>query len=123
MTQGERVKAVRTSLSLTMENFGQRIGVSKMTISRIESGERNLTEHMAKSICREFKTNYAWLVDELGEMFIEPDMEVMELVDQIMTGDNECHKELIELVARLNNDDIVAMQRIKSYWNKIAEKA
>ena len=51
MTQGERVKMVRDKAQLTMEQFGNRIGgVSKSTISNIENDNRNLTEHMLKSI-------------------------------------------------------------------------
>lgn len=62
MTQGERVKMVRDKAQLTMEQFGNRIGgVSKSTISNIENDNRNLTEHMLKSICREFDVNEKWL--------------------------------------------------------------
>ena len=51
MTQGECVKKLRKTLSLTLEKFGARIGVGKSTISDIENNRRSLTEHMAKSIC------------------------------------------------------------------------
>ena len=33
MTQGERAKELRKTLSLTLEKFGQRIGVGKSTVS------------------------------------------------------------------------------------------
>ena len=46
MTQGERVKELRTALSLTLEKFGDRVGVTKVAISNIEKGNRNLTEQM-----------------------------------------------------------------------------
>ena len=61
MTQGDRVKEIRKSLGLTLEKFGQRIGVGKSTISDIENGRRSLSEHMTKSICREFGVDYMWL--------------------------------------------------------------
>lgn len=44
MTQGERIKDVRNSLGLTLEKFGEKLGVTKTAISRIEKGERSLTE-------------------------------------------------------------------------------
>ena len=50
MTQGERVKEIRKSLEMTMEQFGSRLGVTKVAISRIEKGERNLTEQMSLSL-------------------------------------------------------------------------
>lgn len=61
MTVNERIKEVRKKSELTMEKFGRRIGVTKSTISNIENGNRNATEHMIKSICREFGYNEDWL--------------------------------------------------------------
>lgn len=69
MTQGERVKEIRTDLSLTLEKFGEKLGVGKTAISKIEKNERSLTDQMAKSICREYNVNYDWLMDEDGDMF------------------------------------------------------
>lgn len=69
MTQGERVKEIRTVLSLTLEKFGEKLGVGKTAISKIEKNERSLTDQMAKSICREYNVNYDWLMDEDGKMF------------------------------------------------------
>lgn len=70
MTQGERVKAVRKKNELTLEGFGERLGVTKTAISRIEKGERSLTEQMLKAICREFNVNEEWLRTEEGDMFV-----------------------------------------------------
>ena len=61
MTLGERIREVRKSLKMTMDQFGERIGGTKSTISNIENGNRNATEHMIKSICREFEVNEEWL--------------------------------------------------------------
>lgn len=69
MTQGERVKEIRSSLSLTLEKFGEKLGVGKTAISKIEKNERSLTEQMIKSICREYNVNYDYLVYGEGEMF------------------------------------------------------
>lgn len=69
MTQGERIREVRKELKLTLEKFGDKLGVGKGAISAIENETRNLTEQMAKSICREYNVNYDWLLDGDGEMF------------------------------------------------------
>lgn len=69
MTQGERVKEIRKTLGLTLDKFGEKVGVSKQTISRIENGINNVTEQMAKSICREYSVSEDWLRDGTGEMF------------------------------------------------------
>lgn len=83
MTQGERIKEIRRSLNLTLEKFGEKLGVGKAAISNIEKGNRNLTEQMAKSICREYNVNYDFLVDGEGEMFSDlPDTVLDELCMQ-----------------------------------------
>lgn len=83
MAQGERVREIRKSLDLSLEKFGEKLGVGKMAISNIENGNRNLTERMAKSICREYNVNYDFLVDGEGEMFSDlPDTILDELCMQ-----------------------------------------
>ena len=67
----ERIKELRKELSLTLEQFGKRIGVTKVAISNIEKGKRNVTEQMFKSVCREFNVNEEWLRNGSGDMFIE----------------------------------------------------
>lgn len=68
MTAGERVKIVRNEAGLTMEKFGKRLGVTKVTISRIESGVNGLTTQMAKGIAREYGVSYDWLISGYGDM-------------------------------------------------------
>lgn len=71
MTENDRVKMVRKSpeISLSMEKFGQRLGVGKSTISSIESGTNAITSQMRRSICREFHVSETWLETGEGEMF------------------------------------------------------
>ena len=71
MTAGERVKAIRTSdrIHLTLEAFGERLGVTRVAISNIEKGNRALTSQMSKAISREFGVNEEWLETGKGEMY------------------------------------------------------
>lgn len=70
LTQGDRIKTLRKDyLHLTLEQFGDRLGVTKVTISRLENEVNNLTEQMIKSICREFHVSEEWLRTGEGEMF------------------------------------------------------
>lgn len=69
MTQGERVKEIRKALGLTLDKFGEKVGVKKQTVSRIENGVNNVTDQMVLSICREFNVNYDYLMNGEGEMF------------------------------------------------------
>lgn len=73
MKQGERVKEVRKALGLTLEKFGERIGLKKNSVSQIENEKNVLTDVNAKAICREFNVSEEWLRDGVGSMFVEPD--------------------------------------------------
>ena len=108
----ERIRELRKSLNLTMETFGERIGVSKSTISNIENGNRDATEHMIKSICREFGVDYIWLTTGDGEMFVESDDDFMERIDRIMAGEDDTRKNLFKFMIELSDEDIEALDRI-----------
>ena len=108
MTENERVKEVRKTLNLTLEKFGERIGVTRGSMSNIENGNRNLTEQMTKSICREFGVDYMWLTTGEGEMFVETDDDFFERIDRIMAGENETRKNMIKMLLYASDDDIKA---------------
>lgn len=112
MTQGERIREVRNTLGLTLEKFGDRLGVTKVAISNIEKGNRNLTEQMTKAICREFNVNYMWLTTGDGEMFIDNDDDFIERIDRIMAGEDEARKNLFKFMLELSDDDIAALDRL-----------
>lgn len=112
MTQNERVKEVRKSLGLTLEKFGERIGVTRGSMSNIENGNRNLTEQMTKSICREFGVDYIWLTTGDGEMFVDTDDDFIERIDRIMAGEDEARKNLFKFMLELSDDDIAALDRL-----------
>ena len=116
MTQGERIKDVRNSLGLTLEIFGEKLGVTKTAISRIEKGERSLTEQMTKSICREFSVDYMWLTTGEGEMFVESDDDFFERIDRIMAGENESRKNMIKTLLYASDADIEAFDRLVDYY-------
>lgn len=117
MTQGERVRSVRKELNLTLEKFGEKLGVSKGAISAIEIGTRNLTEQMTKSICREYNVNYDYLVNGEGEMFDDlPKTVLDELCMQYDCDDFD--RVLIEEYLKLNTND---KQIIKNFIKNICK--
>lgn len=123
MTQGERVNELRKTLNLTLEKFGERLGVTKVAISNIEKGNRNLTEQMTKSICREFGVDYIWLTTGEGEMFVESDDDLIEVIDRIMAGDNEFHKKLLKWCATsLDDDDLRRLETKIDEFIKVFSK-
>lgn len=96
MTQGERVREIRKALGLTLEKFGDKLGVKKNTLSALERGVNGLTDQMAKSICREFNVSYDYLIYGDGEMFDDlPQTILDELCQQYDLDDLD--RQIIEL--------------------------
>lgn len=112
MTQGERVREIRKSLGLTLEKFGEKLGVGKTAISNIEKGNRNLTEQMTKSICREYGVDYIWLTTGEGEMFVDSDDDFIEKIDRIMAGESDIRKNAIKALVNASTEDIEALDRL-----------
>ena len=94
----ERLKTVRKKLSLSQEAFGKRLGVTGAGISKIESGDRGITEQMILAICREFNISEEWLRSGKGDMFLD------------FTED-----EFAKAAASLSND-VFVRSLIVEYW-------
>lgn len=112
MTQGARVKEVRKSLDLTLEKFGERIGLKKNSLSQIENGRNSLTDQTASSICREFNVSEEWLRDGAGNMFVDLSKEI-----QIarffgdMVGDDGFKKRFISALSTMTVDEWAFLER------------
>lgn len=115
MTQGERVKQVRKELGLSLEKFGEKIGLRKSSLSQIENGINNLTDQTIRGICREYNVSYDYLIDGEGEMFTDlPDTILDELCIQYDLDDID--RKIMEIYLEL---PVEARQALK---DKIREK-
>lgn len=112
MTQNERIKEVRKSLGLTLEKFGERIGLKKSAVSLIENGKNAVTDANVKAICREFGVDYIWLTTGDGEMFVDTDDDFIERIDRIMAGEDDARKNFFKALLEASDEDIAAFQRI-----------
>lgn len=103
MTQGERVREIRKCLGLTLERFGEKLGVKKAAMSCIENGVNGLTDQMAKAICREYNVSYDYLINGDGEMFDSlPQTILDELCAQYDLSDFD--RMLVEMYVNLPQD-------------------
>lgn len=112
MTQGERIREVRKALGLTLEKFGEKIGMKKNSVSQLENGKNSVTEQVVKAICREYNVDYMWLTTGDGEMFIDTDDDFIERIDRIMAGEDEARKSLFKFMLELSDEDITALDRL-----------
>lgn len=112
---GERLKELRKTLGLTLESFGEKVGVGKSSISRLENGTNNLTEQMILAICREFNVNEEWLRTGEGEMFLKLDreMEIARLTRDLLLEEEDSFKNrVIAVLAKLTPEQWKVLSEI-----------
>lgn len=112
--QGDRVRELRKTLGLTLERFGDPLGVKKAAISNIENGSRNLTDQMIASICREYGVNEEWLRSGNGEMFVpmDRDEQISKFAGELIKEDDSFKKRLIEALSKLNEKEWELLEEI-----------
>ncbi|WP_270427570.1 helix-turn-helix domain-containing protein [Blautia massiliensis (ex Durand et al. 2017)] len=125
MTQGERVREVRKFRKMSMEQFGERLGVQKSAISKIEKGDRGLTEQMLKAICREFNVNETWLRTGDGDMpqKLSEEEEIADLVSDVLENgkNNEFYGIILEIIRTYNELSPGSQEVIKNFSKKLGE--
>ncbi len=89
-----------------MDKFGECIGVTKAAISKIEKGQRGVTDQMIKSICREFGYNEEWLRDgiEPKKPVIDEDIEYGQICAELGITDSRA-KQIILNYGRFSPED------------------
>lgn len=106
--QNNRVREIRKSLNLTMEKFGEPLGVKKSAISNIENGSRGLTDQMIISICREYNVNEDWLRTGSGEMFVPltRDEQIEVFMGEVLRDEpGDFRRRLISVLSRLTESE------------------
>lgn len=102
-----RIKQLRQNLDLTQDEFGGRIGITKSSISTMESGRSNPSEQTLRSMCREFGASYLWLTTGEGPMFEDggDDAALHVMVDRVMASENERVKQVFKGLGSFTEDD------------------
>lgn len=112
----ERIKEVRLAQSpkMSQDAFGAKIGITGAAVSRIESGDRNVTDQVIVSICREFNVSENWLRTGQGEMFIQisPDEELDYILGQIGGGADETIIRIIRAYWFLDEKEKAAIRKL-----------
>ena len=106
----ERIRQVRKSYGLTLEQFGEKIGLKKSVLSRIENGYSMPQEQTLRLICRVFNVSYAWLKDGVGEMTAESDED--DAVNRLMLGTDEFPKRVFRALAAMPPEGWDALRRV-----------
>ncbi len=108
----ERIKLIRKNAKLNQEDFGKRIGITKSSVSLLESGKNNPSEQTVQLICSEFEINKEWLLYGDGgieNMYLPPDARFLKRVGSLGSEKNEFKKFYLGLMMQLPDE----------YWDYI----
>lgn len=111
----EKIKEIRQTLGLTLEDFGARLGVARSTISNIEAGRKNATQRMLNDICREFNVNPDYLTGESDQMFLQmtkSDHLAAFFGDVLREDDSEFKKRFISMLSQLTTEDWKLLEKV-----------
>ena len=76
-TFGARLKWLRSHLGLSLQEFGDRCGVGRSYVSKLESGaSRNPSLELTNKVCQEFGVRSEWLLSGTSDPFVEAEVSV-----------------------------------------------
>ena len=107
-----RIAKVREKLKKSQDDFGTALGVTKSTISLLETQKREPSERLLRDICREFNINEDWLRTGAGgeeNMFVPDDMQYFQNVGKLGNEKNEFKKFYLNMMMGLPDE----------YWDYI----
>lgn len=114
-TIGERIKEARTSLGLSMDKFAAPLGISKVSISRIESGENNPSKQTILAICREFGINEEWLRNGQGDMkaVLSREEAIADIMNKILAEEPKSFRmTLIKHVSHMSSEQLELLEKM-----------
>lgn len=124
----ERIKAVRTALGLSQQEFAEKIGIKRGAVANYEVGRNEPIDAVVSLICKTYNVNERWLRTGDGEMFIKisRDQEIMDFVADTMQDDKDnFRRRFLLALSRLPEErwaDIEAFARQITAENKEADQ-
>lgn len=117
----KQIKQIREHFKLTQEEFGKRIGSARNTIANYENGNRNPSNSVVLSICREFGVNEVWLrTGEGGDdnMFtpVSEDDRYSLSLGKLSITENEFVKNGVNLLAETDPEKLKVLEEFMKQW-------
>lgn len=111
----ERIKTVRINAQETQEEFANKIGISKSSVSLLESGRNNPSEQTIRAICDNYNINRIWLEHGTGQMnrVVTREEELASMMGKLLHCNPSFKHRLISVLLRMD----------ESEWNMLERKA
>ena len=122
MSVASRTKELRKALGLTQQEFADRLGIKRATVSKYDIDATDPSDAVISLICREFNVREAWLRDGEGDMLeVKPRAEELgELVRKLLADRPESFRSrLITSLLRFEPDS-PEWQILENIYNSIA---
>lgn len=109
----DRIKAVRNAVGKTQEDFAEKIGIGKSSVSLLESGRNNPSEQTIRAICKEFGVNENWLRNGEGEMFrtLNREDELSYMMSKMLKCEPSFKHRLISVLLRMSEGEWEMLER------------
>ena len=114
----DRIRQIRTDNDLSMEEFAKRIGITRSSISKIESGENNPSERTIILICHEFGINEEWLRTGKGNPEALQEERYAVNIGKLQRADNETIMRWVNAIAETSPETLI---EIEKFMRKILE--
>lgn len=110
----DRLKQVRKSLSLTQEELGNILGVTKSRISVYEKDE-DIPNRAIKTLCKDLNVNELWLREGIEPMFYEMshEEEIASYIGSLLSDEKkDFQKRFIRALSKLDDDGWDVIERL-----------
>lgn len=114
------LKSLREDLGLSQKEFANKLKVSDTTISKLEKGERNITDRMLIQICDAFNVRSEWLRTGEGNMYrTVSDLNIANMMGKVFADDDEFLKKVFLTFLNLSDEERAVIQKV---INQLSEK-
>lgn len=120
-----RIKELRKALSLTQQEFADRIGMKRNTIANYEIDRNEPSNSVITLICREFNVSEHWLRTGEGEMFIQMtrDEEIAAFMGDVLAGESDnFRRRFIAMLSKLNENQWELLEQMVDEMAKEIKK-
>ena len=115
----DRVIKIREESGDSQEKFASRLGLSRNFINQFENRKKNISDRTISDICKEFNISEEWLRYGTGEMKRPVENKLSSYISEIVTGDDDFIKDLIEVYMEL---DQTSKNALKEIAKRMADK-
>lgn len=116
----DRLLQLRKILNLSQDKFGDKLGVTRSSISNMETGRFGVTDTMVKLICSTYNVNEGWFRNGEGEMFnLDEDEELAFLMGGLFSEDIAFRKKLVKAVLKLT---VTQLQYFEEFAKLLVEE-